>query len=245
MVKKNEIFEAADELRARGELVCQTSIKAMLLEKTGRKGSPRDIGPYLLEWKADRNYTPVIERGGVPPTVASGLAKATANLWSAAQAEAHLIHEADRARLNETLHDERALRAETLLMNDELLAQVEAMKATQAELRGRIAGLVAELAEAGRHLQAVRADHFWDRVVHDIHAILPEEGSLHVSRIMDLLGADLAEEARSHVEEWSSKTIRKKIEQRIFHRRLFARCGTRVYRRRRPEDDNPQADTAP
>lgn len=241
MVTRTEIFDACDELRSREELVSQTSIMALLLVKTGRKGSPRDIGPYLLEWKAEKEYAPALARGGVPPTVASGLSKATAALWSAAQEEASGIHDADRRRFEVTLHDERALRAEALAMADGLLAQADALKAAETVLRARVAELESELAEARRHTQAVRADHFWDRVVHDIHALLPEAGSMRVVEIMDQLGADLAEEARSHPEGWSIKTIRKKIETRIFHKRLFARAGKGTYRRRQVGDNPPDA----
>jgi hypothetical protein len=166
---------------------------------------------------------PVPPRGWVPPEVSARLARAAATLWAAAQNEADQAFERDRERFETILCDERALRAETLVMADGLLAQVTALEA--------------ELAETRRHLQAVRTDHFWDRVVRDIHAILPADGSMSVREIADRLGADLAEEARTHEEEWSLKALRKKIEQRIFHKRLFARSDPELYRRRRPQDD--------
>ncbi|KQP32869.1 DNA-binding protein [Methylobacterium sp. Leaf100] len=223
MVDRNAVFEAANDLHSEGALVSQSTVRARLTRKTGRGGSPRDVGPYLLEWKAEKTYAPVPPRGTVPADVSAYLARATATLWAAAQDEADRAFQGDRERFETTLRDERALRAETLAMADGLLV--------------RVAGLEAELAEARRHIQAVRADHFWDRVVHDIHAILPADGSMRVREIADRLGADLAEEARTHVEEWSLKTIRKKIEQRIFHKRLFARSAPGLYRRRRPEDN--------
>lgn len=239
VVGKNEVFEAADDIRLEGGLVSQSSVMARLKDRTGRAGSPRDVGPFLLEWKADRTYAPVMERGGVPAGVAARLGKATADLWSAAQAEADQAFQGERERYETTLSDERGLRAETLAMADGLIGQVETLTTVTADLRARVADLEAELAATQGHLQAVRADHFWDRVVHDIHAVLTEAGPLRVSEIADRLGADLAEEARSHAEEWSTRTLRKKIEQRIFHKRLFARSGPGLYRRRRPEDNLP------
>ncbi len=241
MVTKTQVYDAADEIRSTGALVAQSSIVAVLLKSTGLRFSPRDIGPLLLEWKAEKNYAPALERGGVPPPVKAALEKATAALWSAAQKEAHLIHGADRERHETILRDERDLRAETLAMADGLQAQLETLRTIEADLRARVAGLEVELTETRRHLQAVRADHFWDRVVHDIHALLPDKGSMRVVEIADRLGADLAEEARSHMEEWSIKTLRKKMETRIFHKRLFARSGKGLYRRRTDEDDLPAA----
>ncbi|WP_164706387.1 DNA-binding protein [Methylobacterium sp. XJLW] len=239
MVGRHEVYEAADEIRAEGGLVAQPSVRARLKRKTGRGGSLRDIGPYLLEWKAERTYAPTLERGGVPGAVSTVLAKATAALWEAARVEADRAYQADRERLEATLADERALRAEALAMADGLVGQVEALTAAASGLRAQVAHLEAELTGERRHLKAVRADEFWNRVVHDMHAILPEDGSMRVSQIADRLGADLVEEARSHAEEWSIKTLRKKMEQRIHHKRLFARSGPSLYRRRRPEDDLP------
>ncbi|WP_411901641.1 DNA-binding protein [Methylorubrum thiocyanatum] len=237
VVGKNEVYDAADAIREEGGLVSQSSVMARLKDRTGRAGSPRDVGPYLLEWKADRTYAPAMERGGVPAAVSTRLGKATADLWSAARVEADRAFQKDRERYETTLSDERALRAETLAMADGLMDRVEILTATTADLRARVSDLEADLTAARGHLRAVRADHFWDRVVHDIHSVLPEAGPMRVSEIADRLGADLAEEARSHAEEWSIRTLRKKIEQRIFHKRLFARCGPGLYRRRRPEDD--------
>lgn len=223
MVDRKEVFKAADELHSEGTLVSQSTVRARLTTNTGRGGSPRDVGPYLLEWKAEKTYAPVPPRGGVPADVSARLTRLTATLWAAAQGEADRAFQGDRERFEATLRDERALRAETLAMTDGLLV--------------RVAGLEVELAEARRHLQAVRADHFWDRVVNDIHAILPEDGAMTVREVMDRLGADLVEEARSHAEEWSHGTLRRKIEKRIFHKRLFARASAGHYRRRRPDDD--------
>ncbi|MET0526862.1 MAG: hypothetical protein ABW003_00695 [Microvirga sp.] len=168
----------------------------------------------------------------MPPEVSARFARAAATLWAAARDEADRAFEKDRERFETTLRDERALRAETLAMADGLLAQVTALEA--------------ELAETRRHLQAVRADQFWERVVQDIHAILPADGSMSVSEIADRLGADLAAEARTHAEEWSLKTLRKKIEHRIFHKRLFARPALGRYKRRRTQDNlQPRTGHAP
>jgi uncharacterized protein (DUF3084 family) len=122
-----------------------------------------------------------LERGGVPKTVSTRLEKAAGDLWSAAQAEADLAFQADRERFEVTLSDERALRAETLAMADGLLREAAVLTATAKDLRTQITELKAELTATRQHLQAVRADQFWDRVVHDIHAILPTDGSMSAS----------------------------------------------------------------
>lgn len=96
---------------------------------------------------------------------------------------------------------------------------------------------MAEVERLKDHLQAVRADEYWDRVVREIHERLPEGEVLHVRDITGLVGADLVEEAKSHREEWKPATIRKKLDTRVFHKRLFAKEGPGLYRHRTPEDD--------
>jgi hypothetical protein len=51
-----------------------------------------------------------------------------------------------------------------------------------------------------------------------------------------MVGPDLVEEAKGHREEWSVATIRKKLETRVFHGRLFEKAGPGLFRRRETAD---------
>ena len=230
MVTKVEVYEAADELRSECLPVRQKELRERVERNTGRGGSMRDIAPLFLEWKADRDYDPVTEAGGVPKNISALVARAITALWEAAQAEAKLVHQSERVHFKATLSDEQALRTEALTMADEMVERVK-------DLNARIAQLEAEAVVAQKHLGLVRSNNFWERVVQDMYAVLPENGSMHVDEIAERLGADLVEEAKSYPEEWSRKTLDKKIKRRIHHKRLFFRVGKFQYRRRRLEDN--------
>jgi hypothetical protein len=239
MVAKHDVFRAADEIRADGkDIVSIRTVRAWLKEKLGTAGSPNDVGPYLKDWKQEREYSPAIELAGMPEAVSNQLAAAGVALWKAAQAEAAAVFVRDRQRMEQEIDGEREMRGEALALLDGREVEVRL-------LAERVTALEADLAEARRHLQAVRADVYWERVVQEIWKLLPEEGALGVQEIEQRLGADLVEECRGHQEEWSHTTLRKKINQRIHHKRLFARAERGRYRRRKPEDDmQGEADTA-
>ncbi len=231
MVARNDVFRAADALRAGGsERVSLRTVRAWLRENLGAAGSPNDVGPILNDWKREREYSPRIELSGMPEAVSNQLAAAGVALWKAAQAEAAAVLVRERQRMRDEIEAEREMRGEAL-------ALLDGHEAETRLLAGRVAALEAELDEARRHLQAVRADVYWERVVHEIWKVLPADGDLGVREIEQRLGADLVEECKGHQEEWNHATLRKKINQRIFHKRLFARVGPGRYRRRRPEDE--------
>lgn len=231
MVARNDVFRAADEIRAGGrERVSLRTVRAWLSANLGTAGSPNDVGPLLNDWKRERVYSPAIELAGMPEAVSNQLAAAGVALWKAAQTEAAAVYVRDRQRMGQEVDGEREMRNEALALLDGHEMEVRL-------LSERAAALEADLAEAGRHLREVRADAYWERVVQEIWRILPRAGSLGVQEIEQRLGADLVEECKTHREEWGHKTLRKKIEQRIFHKKLFARAERGRFRRRTPKDD--------
>lgn len=239
MVDKSYVYRAADEIRAVGrDIVSIHTVRAWLTANLGRAGSPNHVAPLLKEWKQERQYSPKIELAAMPASVSNRLAAAGAELWKAAQAEAAAIYARDTQRMQQEIDGEREMRTEALVLLDG--------RETEARLLAeRVAALEVELAEARRHLQAVRADVYWERVVQEIWKVSPEEGGLGAQEIEQRLGADLVEECKSHQEEWNHTTLRKKINQRIHHKRLFAGAGRGRYRRRKPEDDvQAKADAA-
>ncbi|MCJ2050077.1 DNA-binding protein [Methylobacterium sp. J-070] len=231
MVTRHDVYRAADAIRAGGRAHVTThTVRAWLTENLGKAGSPNNVAPLLKEWKREREYSPKIELAALPEAVSNRLAAAGVALWQAAQAEAAAVYVRDRERMQQEIGVERE-------MCSEALALLGGHEAEARLLTERVVALEAELEEARRHLQAVRADVYWERVVHEIWKALPENGALPIQDIEQRLGADLVEECKGHQEEWNHDTLRKKINQRIHHKRLFARAERGRYRRRQPEDD--------
>lgn len=230
MAEKVDVFRVMDELRARKEPVTLRSVNARLKLKGWKVWSYTHLGPALIEWKAEREYSPVIELAGLPDAVSTRLAKAGAELWQAAQAEAAARLVRDRRRMDEAIQAERAMRDEALALLDKSEAEVR-------HLQDQLTWHVAELERQKEHVQTVRAREFWNRVAQEIWDVLPEREAMHVKDITLRIGADLVQEAEGHRQKWDVQAIRGVMDQRIFHGRLFASEGSGRYRRRRPEDE--------
>lgn len=226
-----EVFRAADQIRAEGkERVALRSVWARVKQNAGVAGNNQSVGAYLSEWMEERGYSPVIELAGMPEKVSGQLAKAGVELWKAAQAEAAMVLERDRLRMEEAVATAHELRNEALGMVDARDAIIESQ-------RQEIARYVEELARVRRSVQAVRAREFWRRVAQEIWEILPEREALHLNDIAQRIGREVVKEAEDYPGEWGPELLRGVVDQRIKYRKLFASEGGGRYRRRRPEDD--------
>lgn len=229
--RRSEVFRAADQIRAEGkERVALRSVWARVKRNVGVAGNNQRVGAYLSEWAEERGYSPVIELAGMPEKVSTQLAKAGVEIWKAAQAEAAMILERDRLRMEEAVALERELR-------NEALGMVDARDAIIEGLRREIERHVEEIARVRRSVRAVRAREFWRRVAREIWEILPEREALHLNEIARRIGREIVREAEDYPGEWGPELLRGVIDQRIKYRKLFASEGGGRYRRRRPEDD--------
>lgn len=229
MAKPERVREAADALRAKGERASYRNVNAWLIERGGPGCSNSDLRDTLRKWVRDEKYDAKLETGGLPRDVSAALKKAGAKIWAVAEREFSGKLDRERARLRGAAAQEHAFL-------DEALATLDAREAEIERLKSEVAFLANRLDETEERLRKVRADEYWDRVVREIHALLPEREPMHVRDIAEMVGPDLVEEAKGHREEWSVATIRKKLETRVFHGRLFEKAGPGLFRRRAAHD---------
>lgn len=228
--RAHAVWRAADQIRAEGkERVALRNVRERVKRNAGKAGNYQCVGEHLTAWMADRQYSPIIELANMPEAVQTTLAKAGVELWKAAQAEAAAVLERDRVRMAEAIQAERDLRHEALGMLDARDLEI-------SHLQDQLAWYVAELERQKDHVQTVRAREFWNRVAHEIWDVLPEREAMHVKDITLRIGADLVQEAEGHRQTWDVAAIRRLMDQRVFHGRLFASEGAGRYRRRRQED---------
>ncbi|MCE4225012.1 hypothetical protein HCU64_14725 [Methylobacterium sp. C25] len=127
MAGKSEVYAAADRLHAAGERVSLRKVIPLL--QWG--GSNRNVGPLLRDWKGERAYRPALVSKDLPERVQRQLVRATAELWTVAQAEAAKLLEKERAA---TLASRAA--ADEIL--HEALARLDVAEAEAALLRERL-----------------------------------------------------------------------------------------------------------
>jgi len=131
MVDRAEIFRVADELRGlRGKQAVWVSLRRVR-DRLERKGSFGDVGPVLNDWKATRNYQPVIELTKLPDALQKRLGDFGKALLDEVQASESRVRDAERANFE----IERASYRETL---DEAGMTIDVLEA-------RIAALTAEV----------------------------------------------------------------------------------------------------
>lgn len=247
MASKERFLEVVEQLRKDRVRVSYRNVNERLYED-GPGLSNNDLKDWLREWNEETGYDPVVEVADMPDVVRKRLRDFGVDMWKAARAQAKGTVAARERRAEAIVQAERALCDEAAALADASRAMMERLREEMATVvdardfvieaqRGELTWYAAELDRTRELLRDVRASEYWDRVVREIHALLPEGEALHVREITGLVGADLVAEAAAHAEAWSSTTVRKKMEQRIFHKRLFAREGKGLYRRRRPDDD--------
>ena len=211
MVDESEVFEAADCLQAQGRMVSIRNVR----ESLERRGSHRDIGPLVAQWKIKRSYQPRTEIEGVPLRIQSRHGDALAALWGDARAEAARDLEGERDHMRATVRANNEVRDEALLDADRLNDQVSKLQAEVAQLQEL-------LNDRDARLVRVRAEEFWDRVMREIVEILPANGGMAVEDILPNLRETIHREAALHKESVTLAIIRKKMRTRVTHGRYFA-----------------------
>jgi hypothetical protein len=220
--RKKDLFAVADRLHAAGHRV---SLRAVI-PKLAKGGSNREVGPVLRDWKAQRGYQPALKVKALPVPLQELLAKAAGELWAAAQVEAAAALEVDRANM--------AARAQA---DEETL--LDALDEAEAEARR----LRESLARVEARLDRIRAEDFWDRVMREIFVVLPAPGATGREEGVPASDAMTPEEILPHIRPWTLRaaalhrepidapTLRKKMDMRVSHKKLFEKAG-KAYRRR-------------
>lgn len=228
MPSEKQVWLAADEVHQTGERVTQDRVIAAL-QKRGRGGSTRQVGPHLLSWKVARNYRPRLEVKGLPERLQGELVGFVERVWETALVEASLRYKDDRLKVEiegraaRELMDEAFVNTEIAVRENETLKlRMAAMEVEMAALRERVSDLVAE--------------EFWDRVMREIADVLPEGGWVADKQVLRLLPPSLAREAITRGDDLTRGRLNKKMGIRVTHTKYFEsedrEDGSRWYRRR-------------
>lgn len=205
MVDRVEVFKVADQLRAqRGKDAVRVSVRRVR-EKLLRKGSFSDVGPELAQWKAARNYQPVIELMDLPDALQKRLGDFGKALLEEVQASESRTRDCERANFEIERVAYREMLDEAGMTVDVLEARVAALTAEIERLRkgGAVEAVEAtpeqaaeeqrrrdvwEQGAALRALMATKKDEkipagaqeaFWRDVEKEVMALLRAKGPMH------------------------------------------------------------------
>ena len=232
MPDEDQVWWAANRLRRNGERVSQRNVIAEL-QRHGRGGTSRQVGPHLLSWKVAHNYDARLEVNDIPDSLKGDLVGFVRGVWGAAMIEATQRLDNERARLGaenqaaRELMDEAYVEAEVATREAEILrARVVELEAEAAPLRTRTAALEAEVAALSKRMSDMKAAEFWDRVMREIEIVLPPDVWVPDNQVIDLLPASLAGEANAHGEPLTRGMLNKKMGVRVTHRKYFEKRTT-------------------
>ncbi|CAO4145503.1 hypothetical protein LPLAFNJD_LOCUS1957 [Methylorubrum aminovorans] len=211
MVAANEVFQAANRIRARpappGGVKERVSVRTVRKELGG--GSFSDIARELRKWRKDEDYRPAIEQADLPEAFERRIVAIGREVLEMARVEAA------RAKLADFVQAEGRRSAERDLL-DEALEQVDRLEercaSLQAELErlhvgGAHAAPMADeppvavppprgvLIETAFGLKMAReADDFWGRVREAVEGVVRRHGPMAVHPLLKALPASLKRE---------------------------------------------------
>lgn len=211
MPTKKEIYEVCDRLRAERTRVTQESIRKAL----PRGGSNREVSPALRDWKVERAYKVRLETGQMPEVVQARVVDFVSAVWEAARADVNkdMADARDRMKARVKASDEGL---------NEMAARLDATEALNARLTSEADGLRKEVERLRKRLDHIRAEEFWDRVMQEVHDLLPPDGEMKAEEILSRLKSSIHQGARMHKEPLDAATLRKKLKVRVSHGKYVA-----------------------
>lgn len=242
MPTKDEVYDAADRMRANAERVSVRSVQKALLNG----GSYRSIGEHLAAWKAERCYQHTLENAGLPEPLQRQLAVLGKVLWEQAMQEATRQFAADRARVEAIRAGEEQLRDEGLALADVAESRIAAAEQRAEQLacelavaREQIKGLRRKrkvVDASGPGAAAIRRDErkssgeIWDEVMVQTHAWMERmnnagrgDGNFQPAELLAAIPKDLLEKATSRGEILDAATLSSRMATRAKHRKFFVR----------------------
>lgn len=197
MPTRQQVDWAARKVLADGGRVSLRSVVAALKAGPARGGSFRDVGPLLRDWKAEQAYRPRLAPAGLPERLQGVLARAAAEMWEAAQAEAAAALLVERENM-----EARIRVGDELLV--EALGRLDIAEAEAARLHERVERLEERQVKA-------RSEEFWDRVMREVYDILSDGVAMSAAEILPLLNPATVRGAAEHREPLTKRTLRKKM----------------------------------
>lgn len=151
------------------------------------------------------------------------------SVWETALVEASLRYEDDRLKV------EIEGRAARELM-DKAFANAEVAIRENEALKSRAAAMEVEMAALRKRVSDLVAEEFWDRVMHEIADVLPEDDWVADRQVLRLLPPSLAREAITRGDDLTRGRLNRKMGIRVTHTKYFESedrdDGSRWYRRK-------------
>ncbi|WP_181017493.1 DNA-binding protein [Methylobacterium sp. V23] len=227
MPDKDKVWYAANEVRRSGERVSQRNV-IKVLQRRGRGGTSREVGPHLLTWMVKYGYDARLEVNDIPDRLKGDLVGFVRGVWEEAMIEATGRLEAERARTAvecqaaRTLMDEAYGEAEVATRQNEVLrarvaeleAEVEPLRAARTKLEGDVVTLRKQVSD-------VEAAEFWDRVMRAIQGVLPQNEWVADKDVLRLLPETLAKEADKSGRPLTRGRLNRKMVVRVTHGKYF------------------------
>jgi hypothetical protein len=211
MPTKEQVYDVCDRLRAERTRVTQENIRKAL----PRGGSNREVGPALRDWKVDRAYKARLETRQMPEVVQARVVDFVGAVWEAARADVgrDMAEARDRMKARVKASDEGL---------NEMAARLDATEALNARLTSEADGLRKEVERLRKRLDHVRAEEFWDRVMQEVHDLLPPDGEMRAEEILPRLKPSVHRGARLYKEPLDAATLKKKLKVRVSHGKYVA-----------------------
>lgn len=236
MPSEIEVHTAADAVHARGEAVSQKSVLAELRRHRpdgtpGPGGTERTVASPVIAWKAARAYRSRPETNDLPGGLRQRVEIFASDLWCEAVAEASARFEDERLRLAARETAGEALRVEAATTTETYERLFHAWRDRAVMLEEERKRLLGEVEALARQLDHVRSEEYWDRVMQEVYAILPEAGSLAPNEIMGRLSRATLRGDRLIKVRLDEDTLVDKLDTRVKHQRYFAKDEAGGYRR--------------
>ncbi|MGC5779953.1 DNA-binding protein [Methylobacterium sp. NFXW15] len=217
MPTKEEVFRVADELWAAGQRPSRRNIQERLING----GSPRDILAHLDAWRDERAYKADLGIKDVPERIRVKLAEFAKDAWKTAQVEAAYAWQHERDALQTIRRDEAEDRENLLGQLDEAQATVNGLVARLAAAEEEAKRLQLALDKTSKLLSDARAEAFWDRVMQEVHSLLPPEGSITAEEILAQLKPWTTRGSSMAKEKLTPSTLKEKMKVRAKYGRYL------------------------
>ncbi|MCJ2046372.1 DNA-binding protein [Methylobacterium sp. J-078] len=211
------VFMVADAMLARGEKPSLRKVR----ERLATGGSPREVCKHLRAWRKKRGYDPKLE----PTDMSKGMKAAAQalgmDLWKMAKREATQTFSREREQAKADQAGEKEDREHLLGMIETLQAENAALKAKGAAADQDGERLQARLAKVENQLERFRAEEFWDRVMQEVHDIIPDGSAMTPAEILPEIRTWTVRGAALHKEPLTPGVLKKKMDVRIKHGKYF------------------------
>lgn len=211
------IYRACDRLLARRTRV---SLRNLIAELPNG-GTNRIVGPFLRDWKVERDYKPRLVVNDLPEAVQAELVKFSESVMKVAQASQAARYGNAERKLEAQLRANDGLRDDALTECDALREENARLTREASEIRSEIEALRIGNDRLKARLDRIRAEEFWDRVMREVRDLMPVGGSMPMDDILAGLRQSVHRGARLHREPLNAETLKKKMAVRAWHKRYF------------------------